>query len=188
VAGSHNPTTTGTAWRVAACLGACATLIAGAQLAVAGEPESALILKIGKFVEWPPAAFSGPRGELHLCIAGSVQGDEALDALNGRRLQDRLISVEHLVSNDDAAGCQILFVSRSEHDRVAQWLAPLADRPVLTVSDMEGFVAAGGMIGIKIEHGRIGFAINRPASNRSGLTIGAQLMQVAATGVQGGKR
>jgi hypothetical protein len=162
--------------------------MAAPHAAPAGESESALILKIGKFVRWPDAAFANVHGALQLCIAGGTDADAALDDLNGRKLQDRIIAVTHLVSNDEISGCQILFVSRSESERVGQILTRLKGNPVLTVSDMEGFVAEGGMIGISAASGRTSFAINRPASSRAGLTIGAQLMQIAAAGTQGGKR
>ncbi len=44
------------------------------------------------------------------------------------------------------------------------------------------------MIGLTTVNGTTGFAINRTASSRAGLTIGAQLMQIAAAGTQSGKR
>jgi hypothetical protein len=189
VAHSHNPSAASLTLRALACLGVWAALLGATHAAPAGETESALILKIGKFVRWPEAAFpSAAQGTLQLCIAGGTDDDAALDELNGRKLQERIIAVTHLASNDEISGCQILFVSRSESGRVAQILTPLMYRPVLTVSDMEGFITQGGMVGIKAGSGKTSFVINRPASSRAGLTIGAQLMQIAAAGTQGGKR
>jgi hypothetical protein len=182
----HNPTPA--IWRALGCLGVWGALMGAPHAAPAGESESALILKIGKFVRWPDAAFPNVHGPLQLCIAGGTDADAPLDELNGRKLQDRIIAVMHLVSNDETSGCQILFISRSESERVGQILTRLERSPVLTVSDMEGFVAEGGMIGIRAASDKMSFAINRSASSRAGLTIGAQLMQIAAAGTQGGKR
>jgi hypothetical protein len=93
-----------------------------------------------------------------------------------------------LSHEDSLAGCQIIFINRSERERLAELLAAVARTPVLTVSDMQGFVAQGGMIGFTAVNGTTGFEINRAASSRAGLTIGAQLLQIAAAGTQAGKR
>jgi len=159
-----------------------------AYAASPGESEPALIIKIGKFVRWPETAFANSHGVLQLCVVGEAEGDAALDTLNGKKLQDRVIEVAHLSHEDSLAGCQIIFINRSERERLAELLAAVARTPVLTVSDMQGFVAQGGMIGFTAVNGTTGFEINRAASSRAGLTIGAQLLQIAAAGTQAGKR
>ena len=189
-----------------------------AYAASPGESEPALIIKIGKFVRWPETAFANSSGapemfvftdhnhdastfaicsnlafDLHgnlwlTSFNPNAEGDAALDTLNGKKLQDRVIEVAHLSHEDSLAGCQIIFINRSERERLAELLAAVARTPVLTVSDMQGFVAQGGMIGFTAVNGTTGFEINRAASSRAGLTIGAQLLQIAAAGTQAGKR
>ena len=163
-------------------------LLGAAHAAPPSESEAALIVKIGKFVRWPQAAFATSPEVLQLCILGAAAGDETIDALNGEKLQDRVIAVSHLSGVAQSSGCQIIFISRSEGERLSQVLSFVAHSPMLTVSDLAEFVAHGGMIGFTAANGKTGFEINRTASSRAGLTIGAQLMQIAAAGTQGGKR
>ncbi len=163
-------------------------LVGAAHAAPPAESEAALLLKIGKFVSWPQAAFANSPGVLQLCILGAAAGDATIDTLNGKKLQDRVIAVSHLSGDDQPSACQIIFINSSARQRLAQVLSAVAHSPVLTVSDVEGFVAQGGMIGFTPANGKTGFQINRTASSRAGLTIGAQLMQIAAAGTQGGKR
>lgn len=188
VAHSHNPASAPAARSLVVVLSALLALIGAAYAAPPDESEAALIIKIAKFVRWPQAAFADPHGALQLCIVGAAEGDDTIDSLSGKKLQDRLIAVAHLSAAEQPSGCQIIFISRSERDRLAQVLSFAAQSPALTVSDMAGFVARGGMIGLITVNGKAAFEINRAASSRAGLTIGAQLMQIAAAGTQGGKR
>jgi len=73
-----------------------------------------------------------------------------------------------------------VFIRKSERGRIAALLKSTARSPVLTVSDIEGFASAGGMVGFKSVDGRTQFEINIAATKRAGLTIGAQLLQIAA--------
>lgn len=58
-------------------------------------------------------------------------------------------------------------------------LRALGQTPVLTVSDAPGFVQAGGMIGLKLRGGRIGFDINHGAARATGLVLSSQLLKLA---------
>ena len=98
----------------------------------------------------------------------------------GQKLQGQVVSVERLASPPPGpANCQIVFVSRSEGANLAAVLAALASVPALTISDIDGFAAAGGMIELATTDSKIRFQINSPASRRAGLEIGAQLLQLA---------
>ena len=57
-----------------------------------------------------------------------------------------------------------------------RWRDPL---PVLTVSDGKGFSLAGGIIELYVEGGRMRFAINLDAADRSGLRLSSRLLGLA---------
>jgi hypothetical protein len=50
---------------------------------------------------------------------------------------------------------------------------------VLTISDGKGFAEAGGMIELYVEEGRMRFAINMGATERSGLHLSSRLLRLA---------
>jgi len=161
----------------------CALLLvrAASTDAAAYESEAALIFKIGKFVSWPAGTFANSRTTLRLCIVGTDAGAEDVDSLAGQKLQEKVISIARLsIPEQSASECHIVFIRKSERDRLPAILGALARSPVLTISDIEGFAAEGGMIGFTATDGRIHFEINAAASKRAGLTIGAQLLQIAA--------
>ena len=73
----------------------------------------------------------------------------------------------------------VVFIAASEQRRLNAVLRALSHQPVLTVSDIDGFVEAGGGIGLVTEDDRIRFDINRATLARDQLTLSAQLLKLA---------
>jgi len=163
-------------------LGVLAVLATGqGGAAAAYQSEAALIVKIGKFVHWPAGAFADSEGVLRLCIIGTDDDSGSIDSLAGQKLQDKVIAIARLSDPDlSITKCHIVFVRKSERNRLPTVLQVTARSPVLTMSDIDGFTADGGMVGFSNTDGTIHFEINVAASKRAGLTIGAQLLQIAA--------
>lgn len=141
--------------------------------------KAAYLYNFAKFVVWPSAVWDG-LDSINLCVFGSDPFGEALDKLRSRKAQSREISVNLLGDVFPEKGqCHILFVSR---DHSAEWAAlhaHLAGDPVLTVSDMDGFIARDGMVGFVNLSQRIKFEINLAASKGAGLSISSFLLKLA---------
>jgi hypothetical protein len=58
---------------------------------------------------------------------------------------------------------------------------------VLTVSDTDGFLDAGGMIQFLIENGHVRFAINVDATSRAKLKLSSKLLSLARVAGGNGK-
>jgi hypothetical protein len=52
-------------------------------------------------------------------------------------------------------------------------------RNVLTVGESEGFLAAGGVINLKLDGGKVRMEISTAAAERAGLHISAKLLSLA---------
>ncbi len=153
------------------------------RLSIAGVTEydlkAALIYKIGKFVRWPEGAFQGHGGTLQMCIVGQDDFGSSLESLQGQRLAGQSIAIQRFPSGWPDSTCNIVFISRSERERLAALLTSMAHMPVLTVSDIEDFAAQGGMVGLKTIGSKVRFEINPAAGKSAGLELGAQLLQLA---------
>jgi hypothetical protein len=144
------------------------------------ELKAALLYKVAKFVHWPEGAFAAGGSGMHLCLVGHDDFGASIDGLAGQKMWGQVVSVERLpAAPAGAKNCQIVFVSRSENAGLAELLASLANSPTLTVSDIDGFAAQGGMIELATTDSKIHFQINAVAARRAGLEIGAQLLQLA---------
>jgi hypothetical protein len=165
----------------------CAAILAGAPVGThADTPASeyavkaAIVFKIAKFVSWPETAGSGDTSALSICLPEGDPIGPSIDALSGEKIQGRRIEVQRLSTiNTVTSECEILYMSRPTVERHGQLLNRIAEAPVLTIGDSRNFVNSGGIIALEIRQSRVQFAINVRASQRAGLDISAQLLQLA---------
>ncbi len=101
------------------------------------------------------------------------------ETVRGERVGARPIQVRRYHRIADIEECNILFISRSENERVPEILSALKHRPVLTVSDGDGFASQGGIIQFFTDKNRIRIRINLDAAEAANLTISSKLLRVA---------
>lgn len=143
------------------------------------QVKAAFLYNFAKFTEWPDDGRVAREGGYTLCIVGRDPFGAALDEIAGRQVHGLPLRVRRAVSLDTVRDCQILFVSESEERRLPELLRAIEARPVLTVSDIDGFADAGGMIGLALADRRLQFDVNLGAATRSNLRISSQLLKLA---------
>ena len=157
----------------------CATGVGG-QSSGEYDVKAAYLYNFAKFVEWPPEAFPSPDAPFAICVLGQDPFGRGLDDIvQGERVHDRPLVVRRLAGWDDAELCHILFVSASVREDFDQLLGSHTFRRTLTVSDVPGFLTAGGHIGFFLEGSSVRFAIHRGNVARTDLQISSKLMRVA---------
>src|SRR5207245_11005868 len=78
------------------------------------------------------------------------------------RLRGRPFQVRRYQSVDEIKTCHILFIRRPDGARLEETLARLKNRPILTVSDVDGFAERGGdrkSTRLNSSHGSISYAV-----------------------------
>ena len=142
------------------------------------QVKAVYLYNFGRFVEWPAAA---PTDEpFTICILGHDPFGAALDTtLSGEAIGTLKLVAKRISSPRDAASCRILFVSSSEAGRAKDILARVEKSPVLTVSDIPGFTAGGGMIQFVLKENKVRFEVNLAAAEKAGLVFSSQLLKVA---------
>ena len=151
-----------------------------AQLLFADDSSVEYKIKAGylynftKFITWP----ADNAATFNLCIMGNDPFGELIDPIEQRSVIGRpikLIRFDNLKSTEKNPHCHILFVSSSNEDT-----SVFRDvNNTLLVSEREGFIAQGGMIGFVIKEGKIKLQINLKTIRQSGLKVSAKLLEVA---------
>ena len=142
--------------------------------------KAAFIYNFAKFVEWPPEAFPSASSPLIIGIVGDNPFQDNLEqvvenkSINGHKFQ-----VKRFKSLADVRSCHILFVSATERKRLAEILRAVRGAPVLTTSDLDYFLSAGGMIQFLMEGNKVRFAINDSTAKEAGLRISSKLLNLA---------
>jgi hypothetical protein len=137
--------------------------------------KAVFVFNFVQFVDWPNTA--RPVG---ICILGDDPFGRFLDeTVRGERLGTRSIEVRRYRELSEVEACDVLFISRSESERIPQIVTALKNRPILTVSDGHDFAKQGGMIQFFNDRNRVRLRINRDAAETADLTISSKLLRVA---------
>jgi hypothetical protein len=141
--------------------------------------KAAFVFKFGKFVKWPNELLENSN-EFILCIVGeTTQYKSTFMKLNGKKIQGKTVIVKLVESTEDIDYCHIAFFTNYKKKKISKILSTLMSRGTLTVGEIEGFAAKGGMINFVRKERRIGFEINVEAAESAGLTISSKLVRVA---------
>ena len=143
--------------------------------------KAAVAHKIAKFVSWPDHAFDDPHAPIRFCVAGNAPIRRALEELKGRTIHGRQLTVESISRPTAALGnCDVLYVSRDSAHDPSEWIAVVARHPVLTFGETAENGGDASIVTLAVRNNKVRFDINVEASDRAGLNIGAQLLQLAA--------
>jgi len=148
-----------------------------AQSAAAPQLKAAFLFNFARFTEWPDLTKGA---QLELCVLGDDQvSSELSSVVRGQRVNGRELSVSKVSTVAAIRGCQVLFVSASEVASNAPLLEAVRTLPVLTVSDSTRFAESLGLVELYVESGRMRFAVNLDAVQRTRLRLSSTLLAMA---------
>jgi hypothetical protein len=140
--------------------------------------KAAYIYNFALFTQWP--ADLVPAGApLVMCVVGDADVRSELQRVVGQRpLAGRMVVVADPAPSP-LRGCHLLYVSGRTSDEAGRLIAGLRDTPVLTISDLEGFTAQGGVAQFFFDQGRLRFTVQLEAARRARLQISSRLLTLA---------
>jgi hypothetical protein len=153
------------------------------------EPQvkAAMLYNFTHFVEWPSSTWKDASTPVVLGVVGPDSFAQLVEIIvKDRRSSGRSIQVRRTQRPTESKGCQLLFVSSSEKKHMGEYLRAAEGNGILTVSDLPGFVQAGGMIEFVLVDGSVHFEINAAAANKAGLMLSSDLLRLAVSGERPG--
>jgi hypothetical protein len=160
---------------VAACVLTGGPLASEPIQLVEQKIKAGLLYNFLKYTQWPAPVTPG----VVVCLMGGDPFDGALTPMAGRTVNERTIAVRTLDDIGQAHDCAMLIVNADSKDSWPVWRAALSKKPVLTVSDLDGFAAQGGMIEFARTDNRIGVMINLGAVTAAHLRVEDRLLKLA---------
>lgn len=139
--------------------------------------KAAFIYNFAKFVEWSPVAFAAADAPLTICVQGGEPFAVISQAMNGKTVGNRPLSVVNRPRPAAPAACHIAFIGQDEDE--SSYVALLKAPHTLTVGDRNRFARTGGMVGLVIVDNKIRFEVNLRMARAAGLHIQAALLRLA---------
>lgn len=164
---------------------ACSLLLFSAS----AEPEREYMIKAGflykflMFAQWPDQVFERSQNTITIGILGENPFGDFFDVVEGNVVNGRKLAICHYSKDtgiDELKQCHLLYIGPSMEDCIKEILEALKDYPVLTVSGINGFGEAGGMIHFIMDRNNVTFAINNAAVTKAGIRIRSKLLRLAA--------
>ncbi|HLP75753.1 MAG TPA: YfiR family protein [Candidatus Paceibacterota bacterium] len=161
--------------------------LALASLARGDEPKSAgeyqvkavFLYNFTRFVEWPETAFVTTNSPLVIGVLGDDPFGPVLDeAVRGEVVHNHPLSVTRFRRGESISGCHILFVSRSERERLGEIAGQLRNSPTLLVADTQRAAERGAMINLTTQE-NVRMEINLSAAENAGLRMSSKLLGIA---------
>lgn len=140
------------------------------------EIKAAYLYNFTRFVQWKNLPETS---ELSLCVLNDREFWDALQPISGRSAQGRSITLSFIERFEPTASCDVLFVSLGPGRELSRIVEQAAGAGIMTVSDVEGFVDNGGVIGYVKQGNVIKFEINLEAARASELTFNSRLLELA---------
>jgi hypothetical protein len=176
--------------RTLAAIALAGALLAGLPAAAAepgargdaGDPreadvKAALVLRVVKYVGWPPGRAPQANEPLRVCAVEAAAVAAALEhvAREGSRV------TVHRVGGDtgDLLRCHVVLFADDPGIDLDYALLRLASQPILTVGGSDRFVDDGGMLALVTRERRVTFVVNLAAARRAGLQVSARLLQMS---------
>jgi len=144
------------------------------------QKKAEFITSFTRFVEWPERKFTQPDSPFVIGVYGSDSISTLLqEALQDRQIKGRPVVVRHLQNKEELHACHVLFISRSERDRLGPILGEVRRENVLTVGECDNFLSKGGVINFVNAGGAVRFQISIEAATREKLTVSSKLLQLS---------
>ncbi len=176
-----------------AAIGVALVLLApGAPLLARAQPKEALVKAaylrhIAEFTAWPEGTFGDGDAPIVNCVLG--EDDSGVVAALERRIRGKGLSAQsrrldlRTLETDQALaaqleGCHLLFVPDGQASNWKRLRRLLAERSIVTVSDIEGFARAEGMIEFVFDRseGTINMHIDLVSVRNARLDLSARLL------------
>jgi hypothetical protein len=144
------------------------------------QVKAACLLNFVQFIQWPASAFPDPKTPISIGILGDDPFGNVLEqTFEGELIDGRPLGIRRSKRSQDLRGCHLIFISKSEKDRLPGLLESLSGASTVTVSDIDDFAQRGGVISFYLEEKKVRFEINVGAARRKELKISSQLLKRA---------
>lgn len=143
--------------------------------------KAGFLERFTRFIEWPGETnIADNTKPFVISVIGKNPFDEKLDHFfETTKIKNRKVEIRYISELEEIQGSHILFITKSKEKQLSGILSLTQEKPVLTVSDTNGFGEKGVRINFFIEQNKIRFEINKDAVQKSGLQISYLLLNLA---------
>jgi hypothetical protein len=139
--------------------------------------KAAFVYNFMLFTDWPAL----PNNTLQICTMESDQLKRELEQYTKNQPHGAKLIITKISNLAKIQECQILFLSEEDLKHIPTILPSVEGSPVLTVTDVQGLVGKGAIIGMSIKNRHIIFEVDSITAKKSRLHLSSKLLNLAKT-------
>jgi hypothetical protein len=141
------------------------------------DVKAAFIERFTRFVEWPEEFEDST---FKIAVIGKNPFNNSLeDLFNNIKVKNQNAEIIYTNNISELTNVNLIFISGTEKKRVAEILSAIGEKPILIISDTEGFCQLGTSINMYIDGNNIRYEINKEALEKTGLKVSSRLLASA---------
>ena len=145
--------------------------------------KTVFIERFTRFVEWPAETFDDKEDSADFFALG-IYGNSPLlpeirDLYSRQTIKGKKVKILEFNHPNKITDCHALFISKCDDATLKKILIHLDNKPILTISDTDGFAQKGVHINMFKENNMIRFEINADAVQNDGLEVSYMLLKLA---------
>jgi len=137
--------------------------------------------KISLFISWPANTVrNNTAQEFVIGVFGQNPFREILeDVYKDKKIKDRKVKIITIKNIQDLTECHLLFIPKIKTSELKNVLNYVKGKPILTISDSEGYAEAGCFINFYEYENKLRFEINQKSMENAGFSIDYRLLRVS---------
>jgi hypothetical protein len=144
------------------------------------QMKAVFLYNLAVFTDWPADAFPDHATPLNLCVLGDEWVLRELEfKITGKSANGREMRIRRSGLGPELRSCHLLLIGPLKKKQLPKLLEILKGTNVLTVSDIDSFIEAGGAIRFSVEEDRLRFVVNLAAIERARLKISSKLLNLS---------
>ncbi|MES9862039.1 MAG: YfiR family protein [Candidatus Thiodiazotropha sp. LLP2] len=144
------------------------------------ELKAVFLYNFANYITWPDDAFKTPESPFNYCFLGTSRINTSLKAVvANEKIKGKKLQVLELSDESQLSDCHILFIHQIEGGYPTELLQKLAKMSVLTVSDDDSFIPAGGAISLSQKKKKIDLLVSMDIIDRGKLKFSSKLLRLA---------
>jgi len=145
--------------------------------------KASFVFNFIRFIKWPSNKFLQPSQTINVCIINHVSSNnlfyKAFLPVAGKQVNGHKLALHKITKFDRINHCHVLYIEKEEKLHIKKLLYLTKKNKILSISDINGFCAEGGIIGMVKRKGKIRVEINLQSATSSGFIINSNLLEVA---------
>jgi hypothetical protein len=162
----------------------CVCAASGAErgrLRTEREVKALFFVTLARYIDWPTNAFASESSPIVIGVLGADPFGGLLESLtDGEEVRGRPLKIARFATAENLKECHLLFLGEMTTLRQEVELARIGEKPIVTVSDRDGFTRKGGMVEMYLNpEKKVRLRISRGVVARSQVKISPALLRQA---------